>query len=91
MNGKVDIFWRKNPATPGPDTSRFPDFQIAESDEVLMFKVTCLNNYQLIGNVFHLCVNGYYPFSIPSDNVCKSKFINFTKNTIFYIHSVNYQ
>ena len=43
--------------------------------EVVLFKVTCFSDYQLIGRVFHLCENGDYPFSIPSETICKSKFI----------------
>ena len=73
----MDIFWSKNRTTPGQVLSRFlePGGYLAESDEFVLFKVTCFSEYQLIGNVFHFCVDGEYRFSIPSETVCKSKFM----------------
>ena len=69
-----------------------PDYQnfLGESAEVVLFKVTCFSDYQLIGDVFHLCKNGDFHSEInpllPSETVCTSKFTTMflEKQNIFY-------
>ena len=67
VGGRVDIVDQDN-------QNRF-----GESGEVVLFKVTCFRDYQLIGSVFHLCEDGDYPNSTPSETICKSKFITKVK------------
>ena len=68
MAGKVDIIWSKIPVQ--------DDYEENFEDEVLLIKVTCFSDYQLIGDVFHLCENGVWKRDSP---VCKSKFITKVK------------
>ena len=66
--GKVDIIWSKNPGNPLELDFRYYE----ESDEVLLIKVTCFSDYQLIGDFFHLCENGVWKRESP---ICESKFV----------------
>jgi secreted trypsin-like serine protease len=43
-------------------------FEEFESDEVLLIKVTCFSDYQLMGDVFHFCENGVWQRDFP---ICK--------------------
>ena len=72
MGGKVDMVDHKL-----VDQDNQSGYE--ESVEVVLFKVTCFSDYQLIGSRFHLCENGDYPYSIPSETICKSKFITKVK------------
>ena len=67
VGGRVDIVDQDN-------QNRF-----GESAEIVLFKVTCFSDYQLRGSVFHLCEDGDYPNSTPSETICKSKLITKVK------------
>ena len=78
--GKVDIIWSKNPGNHlelQPVPEMLLDFSYyEESDEVLLIKVTCFSDYQLMGDVFHFCENGVWQRDFP---ICKSKFVTKVK------------
>ena len=80
--GKVDIIWSKNPGNPLAGDG----FYYEESDEVLLIKVTCFSDYQLIGDVFHLCENGVWKRESP---ICESKFVTEVKYVeALFFHNV---